>query len=477
MRFRTTLLLLLVVLGLGAYLYYVEMPSAEQEAKAKRLYDVKADDISELTLTYQDHEIALMKTGEEWHMSKPLDVLADATAVKNIAATLADAESKKELTESSGDLSVYGLDKPFVVVHAKAKDKDLPVFSVGKTTPIGSNAYVQRADDKKIFLTNSAFRTGLDKQPKDLRDKTILNFADGDVQRIELHAADKDIRLGLKNGAWVIEQPGSFIADATIVRTLLSSLRSLRANDFPDAAPEQLAAYGLTNPRLKVSLFLGKDNARKDILLGGDNGDKKEVYLQTSGNPTVYTVSDWVMRDLNKDAGELRDKTVLAFDRAALTAIEVRRADGDQFKLIGSDKDGWKVDGNPGNVATSAMSQWLGDLHDLKGFEIAADNPTNLASFGLDAPLMTITFKGAQDVALGSILIGEHKAEQGNKEFFAMPPAGPTVFKIRDYLVTRLNKRGQDFIEVATPTRGTGTPPPMAGEGGPEDEGDEDGGQ
>ena len=40
---RNTLLLLLVLIGLGGYLYFVERPSQEREVAAKKLVDVKKD--------------------------------------------------------------------------------------------------------------------------------------------------------------------------------------------------------------------------------------------------------------------------------------------------------------------------------------------------------------------------------------------------------------------------------------------------
>ena len=44
MRFRTTIILVLVLLGLGAYVYWVEYPKSQEEAKKKTLIDFKADD-------------------------------------------------------------------------------------------------------------------------------------------------------------------------------------------------------------------------------------------------------------------------------------------------------------------------------------------------------------------------------------------------------------------------------------------------
>jgi ribosomal protein L14E/L6E/L27E len=475
MRFRTTLLLILVLAGLGAYVYFVEYPKAEEEAKKKTLFELKADDVTQVTLDYGDHKIVLKKSGADWRMTEPLDVPADATTAKNLASAIADCEVKHELKDASADLSQYGLDKPFVTVTVKAGDKELPAFMVGKNTPVGFSTYVQRADDKKIQLTGSAFRSGVDKKVKDLRDKTIIDFVDGDVQRLELSGDGKELVLVQKDDKWTIEQPASYAADGSTVRSFLSTLRSMRATDFPDDQPADLATYGLDKPQLKIALHLGKDNAEKSILIGKEN-DKKEIFVQRAGQPTVYTVSDWVLRDLNKNPADFRDKTVLAFDRDKVTAVELKRKDGSHTKLVHGANNQWQVEGAEGKPAETVITQYLTDLHDLKGYEIAADQPADLAQFGLDQPSLAVSVFGENNKPVGTALLGA-RDKDGKKEYTALLEGGPTVFLVRDYLFTRLDKQPKDFIEKPpAPTVAPGSAPAPAAVNDDEHEDEGDGG-
>jgi len=462
MRFRSTLVLLLLVAGLGAYVYWVEYPKAEQAAKKKTLFELKADDITAVKLTFADREIALKRSGEEWRLTAPIDAAADATTAKNLASAIADCEVKKELAETSPDLAQYGLDKPFVTVTVQLKDKALPTVLVGKNTPVGFSTYVQKADDKKIVLTNAAFRSGLDKQVKDLRDKTIVSFTDDEVQKLDITGEGKDIALVRKDGTWTLDRPGAYPADAPTVRSYLSTLRSMRAVDFPDDHPTDLSLYGLDTPRLRLHLLLGKNNADKEILIGSKETDKKELYVQTSGVPTVYTVSDFVLRDLNKTAADFRDKTLLAFDRDKIGALELQRKDGGQLKLVRGDDKQWRPDGIEGKPAATVISQYIGDVHDLKGYEIVTDEPGDLAQYGLDQPLLTLTVIGEDQKPIGMVRIAERPSAEGKKEYAAMTEGGHTVFLIHDYVVTRLNKQAQDFVEKPTPTPGSSTTPTVA---------------
>jgi len=468
MRFRTTILLLLVLAGLGAYVYFIEYPQAERDVKKKTLFEFKADDATEVTLAYADAKIVLKKSGSEWRITDPLDVPADETTVKNLVSAVADCEVKRELTDPSSDLSQYGLDKPFATVTVKLGGKELPAVLVGKNAPVGFSTYIRRADDKKIVLTSSAFRSGMEKKVKDLRDKTIVNFADTDVQRLAITAADKDLRLAQKGDTWSIEQPAAFAADGSTVRSFLSTLRSLRAVDFPDDNPSDLALYGLDSPRLTITLYIGKDNAEKRILIGKEN-DKKEIFVQGSGRPTIYTVSEWVYRDLNKSLGDFRDKTVLAFDRDKATAVDLHRQDGGHVRLVqGKDKK-WSIEGGDGKPLETAISQYVSDLHDLKGHEIIADSPADLAPFGLDRPLLKITVLGEDGKPTGTALLGAREAA-GKREYTGMAEGGPTVFLVRDYLFTRLDKQAKDFVEKPTPTPGGAATPAANGDTAEEDE-------
>jgi len=419
--------------------------------------DFKPDDVTAVSLVYSDHEIVLKKSGEDWRLAKPLDAAADSTTVKNLINAIAEAEVKKTFDNAS-DLTQYGLDQPFAKVTVTLKDKELPTILIGKSTPVGYSAYAKKADEPKVLLTTSAFRSGMDKKVKDLRDKTILNFADKDVQRIELHGEGKDLALVQKDDHWTIERPGPYVADAATMRSFLSTLRSLRAVDFPSDQPTDLSTYGLDNPRLKVSLYLGKDNAEKDLLVGKDTTDK-QIYVQGSGQPTVYTVSDWVMRDLNKNLNDFRDKTLLAFDRDKVTAVEVARKDGGHFKLVRADEKQWRVEGaGDGKPEQAAISQYIGDLHDLAGYEIAADQPGDLAQFGLDHPSLTLTVIGAEDKPVGTVLLASRQTDASKKDYTAMTQGGQTVLLIRDYQYTRLDKQPQDFIEKPKATAAPGTP-------------------
>jgi len=456
MRFRTTLILAAVFAGLLAYVFLVDEPQRIEEGKKKTLVSVQADEVTGVTLTFPDREIVLKKVDGGWRLVTPVDAPADSVAVTNLVNAAVQAEATKDLGDAGGNLAQYGLDKPMVSVTLTAKDKTLPAVLVGKTSPIGAAAYAKLADAANVVLTTGAFRTGMDKQVKDLRDKTILTFGDPELRKVEVRGQGKDIVLVQQDGVWRLEQPLAMAADAATVRSFLSSLRSLRATDFPADQPADVAAYGLDQPRLRISLGLA-DGAEKSLLVGSTN-DKKELYVQRGGQPTVYAVSDWVYRDLDKSANDFRDKTIIAFEPSDVVGLSIVGPDG-TARLSRAEGTGWRLEGMDVKASPTAVSQYLDEVREVKGSTIVADEPTDLAGVGLNPPSLTISLTGEGGKPLGTLLIGTRPAGEGQSEYTAMAANGQTVFVVRDYLMKRLFKKPDAFLEKPTPAPGTPGPP------------------
>ena len=284
MTLRRILVLFVLVAALGTYLWVWEVPQARREGKKEKLLAIDKDAVRAVTLTYPDRSIELRKDDDKaWRIAKPIDAPADDNVVKAVVSMLADAEVQRTLDELPPDLAPFGLDKPTVTARVTLKDgSQLPAVAVGKNTAIGGKTYVRKGDEAKLYLTTSSIGFGLNKQVKDLRDKQILTFKDEDVTRVDIapQGAEKVTLTRKEKDAWTVD-PGDHPADATEVRSYLSSLRSTRAVDFPDDAGGDLGKFGLAEPRLAVTVTVGKDGSTtQSLLVGGETteGTQKQVY-------------------------------------------------------------------------------------------------------------------------------------------------------------------------------------------------------
>src|SRR5205085_8659100 len=78
--------------------------------------------------------------------------------------------------------------------------------------------------------------------------------------------------------------------------------------------------------------------------------------------------------------------------------------------------------------------------------DVAAEPAPALNPFGLEAPDLLVTLADKGGKPLGALL-----AAKANGKYYAMREAGPTVFEVRDYMFTRLDKGRVDFVNVEPP--------------------------
>lgn len=477
MRFRNTLILLLVVAALGAYVSYVEHPAMEREALEGKLLSFDRGKVSGMTLDSPKGKVELAKDESgSWHVTSPRAVAADQVSVDGILSALEGAEVKKKLDETPADVAPFGLDKPESTI-VLAIDGAQRKLAFGKKTPIGGSVYVRRNDEPAVLLTADTVRAIGQRGLDDLRDKSVLSFTDNDVEEITITGVEGEPTVLKKVGAeWTLTAPASAKADVTQVRSLLASLRALRATAFvDDAGSPPDAKYQLAPPRVTVELGLA-GGTKKTLAVGGATEDpaKKEIYAQSLPGDTVYVVGSHVYSTAAKRALDFRDKTVLAFDKAKVTALTTERSDGQGFAL---EKKGaqWSVaDAGTTGVKEFVATRFVDDLRELKGTDIASESGPR-PEFGLDQPTISVKLAGA-DGPIGVVRV-KVLGEGAEKKIYATADGSQTVYLLQDYVFQRVDKKRGDFLLIPTPTPAAGASPGAAAadDAGPDDAADLDG--
>ena len=438
--------------ALGAYVYFIELPQAERDTEKQIILTFEKDAIDTFTLIYPDQTIRLKRAAPAgWDIVEPVQAKADKTTIDNMLNTLVDEEVTRRLDpDASADLALYGLDEPPVKIQLALNDgTKLPQLSIGKDTPVGHSAYVQKEGDPQLHLTRQAFRLGMIKEVKELRDKAVLSFVNTDVKKIAISGPEKNIVLAFTNLGWTLEQPAVNPAEAAEVLNYLSTLQGMRAEDFVEQPLLEMSDLGLDPAQLTVSLQFGEDTTRT-ISIGdekaGDAGATQR-YVKRDDGETLYLVRGGILEDLSKVVNDFRDKTVASIPEEKIEKVQVRRQDGGDFTITRGAENTWEIDTTQeGILKTATLSQFIADLRELRGFEIAADNPEDLSTYGLDAPALTLIASDEGGEHLSTVLLGQTTVD-GTEKRFAMEESGETVFTLRDYVFSQLDKKPTDFWE------------------------------
>lgn len=394
---RSFLGLLVVLIALGAYLYFVESkrtPGDSEDAKEK-VFAVEADKIDEVTIKSASGErTTLRKTGSDWQIVAPIAAAPDAAEVSGVTSNLSTLEIQRVIDENAADLKQYGLAEPRIEVTFKADGKQQAV-QIGDKTPPGSDLYAKLPDQNKVFLIPSYLESSFNKSTFDLRDKAALKLDRDKVDALEIVAADRQLRFAKADGEWRMTQPAAGRTDFTAVEGLVGRLGTAQMKSI--AAPEtaDLKPYGLDRPEATVRI--GSGSSQAVLLIGGKAPEEGNVYAKDQSRPAVFTLESSLLDELKKDASEFRQKDLFDARSFSTTRVEIARAGQTVAfeKTTVKDKDGkeeekWRqVAPAAKDVDSAKVDSLLSAITGARADSFQADT----AKTGLDKPELTVTLK------------------------------------------------------------------------------------
>ncbi|MGH9331797.1 MAG: DUF4340 domain-containing protein, partial [Vicinamibacterales bacterium] len=255
---RSFVVLLVVGLGLGAYIYFVESkraPSSEPEAKPKVFDGVEADKIEEITIALKDGDrTTLTKTGTDWQIVEPLKTAADATEASGLATNLSTLETRHVVDENPAELKEFGLAEPRAEVSFRlAGTKEPKRLLIGNKTATGGDVYAKVGPEKRVILIPGYLESTFVRSTFDMRDKTALKFERDKADGLTIVAGGKTIRTKKDAGEWMLTEPIAARADFGMVEGLLGRLSGAQMKSIVSAAAPSdadLKKYGLAAPAI-----------------------------------------------------------------------------------------------------------------------------------------------------------------------------------------------------------------------------------
>jgi hypothetical protein len=395
---RSTIALLVVLIGLGAYIYFVTWKKpAEPASKQEKVFaGIDSSKVEELKVASDKGDVTtLKKESGNWQLVAPLAVKADESEVSGIANALSQLEIVRVIDENPTNLNDYGLMTPRIEIDFKATgDKDFRKLAIGEKSPTGSDLFARRNDDKKVFLIPSYQETTLNRSTFELRDKTVLKFERDKVEGLEVRAGDKTLQVAKDNTEWKMTQPLQVRADYGTVEGLLGRLQSaaMKSIAIETASPADLKKYGLDKPSATVDVKMG--SARATLLLGS-KAETNTVYARDTSKNSVVTIDSALLDELKKTPDDYRRKDVFEFRSYNVNRVEfMRNGETVAFEKVKSDgKDAaekWRrISPNAADADKDKMDSLLNRVSNMR----ASSFVDSSAKTGLNSPAMTVVAK------------------------------------------------------------------------------------
>ena len=449
MNFRTTLIIIFLLAGIGGayFLFFQESPdetSSNEKPTIHQVYGIAREKVQQVEVTFADtayQNLKLVKdaTGN-WQLESPFRSDADSEKVNQMLDDMLNKRVKQTLEVT--ELTQYGLDTPSITLSLwTEKASPATTFFIGKKA-INFSVYAKERSEAHIFLIESSALNDLTKAPTDLRDQSVIKFNAETVSNIQFSHKDKDSTSGSSTincekrlDTWHVTYPIEAKADVQEIENLLSELRALQVSTFEaDNTAANVAARleksGLDTPRIQVKLTDGNNTYALDIgsVVPSENGTQEHVYVKAVPQEAIYTVSDDIYKLFNKSVFDLRDKRVIDFQRTDTTriAVSIRRKQDRETTVCTKNYDNtWELQTPTGKVKADAkaVDDLLFGVDSLEATAFIDDPDKNLASYGLAPPSIELAFTQRGQEKPAVLLIGDYtedgtvyvKAEQSDQ--------------------------------------------------------------
>ena len=395
---RTFGFLLVVLIGLGAYMYFVESKRDPTASDRKdKVFTVEADKIEEITVKAENgDQTTLRKSGNDWQIVQPQvegqSAQPDGAEVSGLTTNLSSLEVQRIIDDNPGDLAEYGLAQPRLEVAFKVAGQERRL-QIGRKTPPGTDLYAKVGDQKRVFLIPSFLDGTFNKTTFALRDKTVLKIDREKIDALTVTAPKRTLQFAKAGSEWQMVAPVKARADFSGVDSVVSRLHTLQMKSMVSPAGA-LSEYELDKPQVTIQLGSGSSQA---VLLVGKSAGEGVVYAKDQSRPAIFTIDASLAADVSKDPGEFRQKDL--FDARAFnsTRVEVvRGATTVAFEKTksknkeGQDEEKWR------QVAPAAKDVDQAKVDNLVS-AITAARATGFvestAKTGLEKPELALTIK------------------------------------------------------------------------------------
>jgi hypothetical protein len=492
MNFKKTLFLALVLGAAVVYLMKVSLPSRETEARQNvALGGVKAAALRQLSVSRRDYAGAeestykLVNTSPEsvtkdkpsdteqarasvgtWSVADRANVTLDQPGLSDLLSTMEGLRIEGPIKDSDldKDFSVYGLHSPVLTLTVEEAKPSAPLVEVafGKKNDYLSKRYVKISGRSGVYLAEEGAFGALNKSLKDIRSKNPLTFSDDTIKSFIAASAKGTVTVKKESATeWRIMDPYVRPASTLAVKTLLDSLRSLRAVDFIDRGSEAYGQYGLGTPRASVRLFFsdGRVPEHLEVLIGASTAGSQNgesTYFTFTGAPSIYKASTSDLAPFMVDAAALRERKVLKIGVNEIQKITASGPSVTAVEIEATNTD-WNVNGKKSDPFF--VEQFLNDLVSLQAAEFTAEP----AESSFEKPYMTliITKKGESKEQVTLIVGAEVITRSGTRRFVRVAPDGEPVL-ISDIDAKRIVPHEEALIEKIEPTPAAQPPPDAA---------------
>jgi len=469
MRTKVTLVLLFLNVALFYFIFqFVVWNDATPHTRKVLPRQVAALDRIEIHPANVATPLVLEKRNDNWFLGAPYDWPADKNAVERLINELLLLENETsfevaKLGATGQKLADYGLDPAAIVLRLTAGDTTFDL-KIGAATQVQNRLYVLDPAGTRIHVVGRSLVEALMLGPDQFRSTALVDIPVFEARSLAVQLpAPGNLRVRLARNPqtqrWTFESPIQTRADKNAVELVLSGIRELSVASFLDTPPAA-GITGLDNPAFRLTV---EGTQRRTILLlgapvaaeskPGVARAETELYAKLDDRAALFTVkvSDDLLDDLRNAQTKLRERRLLDFEPARLTAISLTAPGQPEVALQRLESGTWQVLSRQGTEVAQPQSadpavvarliEQLGQLRAVT-FQSDAPFPADLEQWGFnraerEVVLTLAADQSAQPVAI-TLQLGVTTSESGQPLTYARVADTQFVYQVRSSILEEL---------------------------------------
>jgi hypothetical protein len=279
-------------------------------------------------------------------------------------------------------------------------------------------------------------------EPVSKQEKVFASVQTDKIDELKVTSDKGDVTtLKKENGNWQLVAPVAAKADETEASGIANALGQVEIVRVIDENPTDLKGYGLEMPRIEVDFKGAGDKDYRRLLIGEKSPTGADLFAKRNDDKRVFLIPTTHESTLNRSTFELRDKTLLKFERDKVDGVEVDA--GGKIVQLAKDGTEWKVT-QPLQVRADygAVEGLIGKLQTTAIKSIVTDSAgaADLKKYGFDKPTAKVDLKLGS--ARATLVLG---GTTGDKTIYARDTSKPAVVTVESALADDLKKGADEF--------------------------------
>ncbi|MFC1557235.1 DUF4340 domain-containing protein [candidate division KSB1 bacterium] len=438
MRYKGTILIGILFIFLGAYVYFYEIlgePARRRAAEEKnRIYRFEPDHVSKITLTRSDSVFEFIRDNDSWSIVRPVSYKADKNAVDSLIFALKRTDFIEAVTEGPDRDEEFGLGTGAIRLTVESDSAAAYTVTAGDLNPAEEYMYARTPETEGVSLLTGQLYKQVNNSLYTFRNKAVFYFDKNNINEITFF--HENVHFTVRKNEqqqWVVTQPLTDDADQSYLDRMLDKISNGRIQAFIEDDIVNLHDYGLESPRYRFEMRESpEDDNVLSLSIGGAAGDN--VYIGGNTNDVVYELDSVTVNMMRPDLFTVRAKKISDFNKNLINNVELNYRDA-RYVISKQESSGRWYIMYPSylNADEQQVAAIINDIFWIRAAAFVDDMSNNINDYGLDRPQADIILRSSNK-EIERVQLGK---STGDRVYYYSLTKN-RLYEIRSYYIDRL---------------------------------------